>query len=103
MVGDTHLEIPKEQNSLHFAPDIVQLVWNKAAELGITQFVAKLGDAIYDDHIPLNEAEIKTINIIDFNYPDETHRFWHTHKDTPENCIEAVGTVVTHVAYSQRP
>jgi glutaminyl-peptide cyclotransferase len=107
MVGDTHLEIFKEQNSLHFAPEIVQLVWNKAAELGITQFVSKVGDAIYDDHIPLNEAGIKTINIIDFNYPDETHRFWHTHKDIPENCspesLGAVGVVVTHVVYSQRP
>jgi glutaminyl-peptide cyclotransferase len=107
MVGDTHLEIPKEQNSLHFAPDIVDLVWSKAAELGITRFVSRVGDAIYDDHIPLNEAGIKTINIIDFNYPDQTHRFWHTHQDTPDKCspesLEAVGTVVTHVVYSQRP
>lgn len=107
MVGDRFLEIPKEKNSLHFAPEIVELVWNKAAELGITQFVTKVGDAIYDDHIPLNEAGIKTINIIDFNYPDETNRFWHTHKDTPENCspesLEAVGTVVTHIVYTQRP
>ena len=107
MVGDKFLEIPKEQNSLRFAPDIVELVWNKAAELGITEFVSKAGYAIFDDHIPLNEAGIKTINIIDFNYPDETHRFWHTHKDIPENCspdsLEAVGVVVTHVVYSQRP
>lgn len=107
MVGDKFLEIPKERNSLHFAPDIVELVWNKAAELGITEFVSKAGYAIFDDHIPLNEAGIKTINIIDFNYPDKTNRFWHTHKDTPENCspesLEAVGTVVTHVIYSQKP
>ena len=107
MVGDRDLEIPKEKNSLHFAPDIVELVWNKAKELGFTQFVSKVGDAIYDDHIPLNEAGIKTINIIDFNYPDETHRFWHTHKDTPDNCspesLEAVGTVVTHIVYIQAP
>jgi glutaminyl-peptide cyclotransferase len=107
MVGDKFLKIPKEKNSLHFAPDIVELVWNKAKELGITQFVPEVGDAIFDDHIPLNEAGIKTINIIDFNYPDETHRFWHTHKDIPENCspesLEAVGAVVTHMVYSRRP
>jgi glutaminyl-peptide cyclotransferase len=107
MVGDKLLEIPKEKNSLHFAPDIVDLVWNKAKELGIPQFASKVGDAIYDDHIPLNEAGIKTINIIDFDYPDKTHRFWHTHQDIPENCspesLEAVGTVITHIVYSQQP
>lgn len=107
MVGDKSLEIPKEKNSLHYAPEIIELVWSKARKLGISQFSSKVGDAIYDDHIPLNQAGIRTINIIDFNYPDETNRFWHTHKDTPENCspesLEAVGTVLTHVVYSQRP
>ncbi len=107
MVGDKFLELPKEQHSVKFAPDIVNLVWSKAKELGYTQFIDDTGEEINDDHVPLNEAGIKTIDIIDFNYPDPTHRFWHTHQDIPENCsaesLEAVGTVLTHLIYTQIP
>lgn len=107
MVGDKFLELPREPSSIRLAPDIVELVWNKAHELGIKQFSSKTGVEMFDDHLPLNQAGIKTIDIIDFNYPDETNRFWHTHNDVPENCspesLEAVGTVLTHVVYTQRP
>lgn len=107
MVGDRFLDLPREQNSIRSAPDIVELVWNKAQELGIKQFSSKVGPEMFDDHLPLNQAGIKTIDIIDFNYPDETNRFWHTHNDVPENCspesLEAVGTVLTHIVYTQRP
>lgn len=106
MVGDAQLELPREMNSFRYAPDIVAMVWGTARELGITQFVDENGDEILDDHVPLNEAGIKTIDIIDFNYPDQTHRYWHTHEDTPEHCsaesLGAVGTVLTHVVYRQK-
>lgn len=107
MVGDANLEIPKEQNSLDLAPDVVSTVWNTARSLGITQFVDETSDAMIDDHLPLNEAGIKTIDVIDFNYPDQSNRYWHTHQDTPEHCsaesLGAVGKVITHVVYAQRP
>lgn len=107
MVGDRFLDLPREQFSVRYAPDIVDLVWKTAARLGIRQFEDGPGEEILDDHIPLNEAGIKTIDIIDFNYPDPTNRFWHSHKDIPENCsaesLEAVGTVLTHVLYGQIP
>lgn len=103
MVGDANLELPRELNSVQYAPDIVSLVWSTARELGVTQFIDAHGEEILDDHVPLNEAGIKTIDIIDFAYPDATHRYWHTHQDIPEHCsagsLEAVGTVVTHVIY----
>lgn len=107
MVGDRFLEIPKEQHSVRYAPDIVDLIWNKAKELGYGQFVDAPGESVIDDHLPLNETGIKTVDIIDFNYPDPTNRFWHSHQDIPANCsaesLEAVGTVVTHVVYTQSP
>ena len=107
MVGDTYLELPREGYSVRFAPDVVDLVWNTARDLGISQFVADVGPEIIDDHLPLNEGGLKTIDLIDFNYPDPTNRFWHTHQDTPEHCsplsLEAVGTVLTHVIYTQKP
>lgn len=107
MVGDAALEIPREGYSVRYAPDVVNLVWSTARGLGITEFVDYLRGEIIDDHLPLNEAGIRTINIIDFDYPDPSHRYWHTHEDTPDKCspesLEAVGTVVTNVLYSQRP
>jgi glutaminyl-peptide cyclotransferase len=107
MVGDRDLELPKEGYSVRYAPDVVDLIWNTARDLGISQFVGDLEQEIIDDHLPLNQAGIKTVDIIDFNYPDQTNRFWHTHEDTPEHCsaesLDAVGTVLTHVLYTQSP
>jgi Peptidase family M28 len=106
MVGDANLEIPREQHSVRYAPDVVDRVWSTANELGFWQFVNATEEAISDDHLVLNESGIKTIDIIDFNYPDRSNRFWHTHEDTPEHCsarsLEVVGTVVSHVVYTER-
>ncbi|MEK7264356.1 MAG: M28 family peptidase [Bacteroidota bacterium] len=103
MIGDAELEIRKEKASLHFAPDIVELVWNTANELGITQFSELDGPSLTDDHIPFNEIGIKTIDLIDFNYPNETKNYWHTTQDTPEHCsaesLEAVGKVLLAIIY----
>jgi len=107
MVGDSFLEIPREGNSMRFAPDIMNLVWNKARELGVTQFLDAPGEEVMDDHLPLNQAGIKTIDLIDFDYPDQTNRYWHTHQDVPDHCsaesLEAVGVVITNVLFSQQP
>jgi hypothetical protein len=107
MVGDKFLELPKERYSLRYAPDVVAMVWKTAASLGVQQFHDETGEEIMDDHLPLNEAGIQTIDIIDFNYPDPTNRYWHTHQDTPEHCsaesLEAVGSVIASVVYAQVP
>ncbi len=107
MVGDAALEIPREGYSVRYAPDIVNTIWSTARSLGITEFVDYLGPEIIDDHLPLNEVGIRTVDIIDFDYPDPTHRYWHTHDDTPDKCsaesLEAVGTVVANVVYNERP
>jgi glutaminyl-peptide cyclotransferase len=107
MVGDTFLDLPVEGFSQKYAPDVVDLVWKTAARLGYQQFDQAAGSEVLDDHIPLNEAGIRTIDLIDFNYPDPTNRFWHTHQDIPANCssesLEAVATVLADVVYSQVP
>jgi glutaminyl-peptide cyclotransferase len=101
MIGDKDLTIFKENYSNQYAPFVVNMVWNKAAELGITEFRPMTGYAVFDDHVPLLEVGIPCIDLIDFNYPA-----WHTLKDTPEQCsaasLEKVGTVVTHVLYETR-
>jgi len=105
MIGDRQLEIPKERYSLRYAPDIVELVWSTARELGTFAFSNEIQGEVIDDHLPLNEAGIKTIDLIDFNYPDATNRYWHTTQDTPDKCspesLESVGSVLLHVIYAQ--
>jgi len=104
MIGDAQLEIPKDQYSLRYAPEIVDLLWSKARELGIYQFSDKLQGWVIDDHLPLNEIGIKTVDLIDFSYPDESNRYWHTVQDTPDKCsaesLEAVGKVILHIIYT---
>jgi hypothetical protein len=92
---------------MRFAPDVMNLVWSKAQELGVTQFLDAPGEEVMDDHLPLNQAGIKTVDLIDFDYPDQTNRYWHTHQDTPDRCspesLEAVGTVLVNVLFTQQP
>ncbi len=94
MVGDRNLAIDREPYSVEFAPKLVREVWSIAKALRVTQFRDKLGRAVYDDHLPLNNADIPAIDIIDFDY-----RHWHTARDLPEQCSGAslaqVGKVVT--------
>lgn len=103
MVGDAQLEIQREPLSMRYAPDIVDLVWSTAQNLGIYQFTNETQPGVRDDHVPLNEAGIRTIDLIDFNYPDESNRYWHTTEDTPDKCsaesLQAVGTVLLNVIY----
>jgi Zn-dependent M28 family amino/carboxypeptidase len=105
MVGDRDLTIYREQNSERLAPQVVDLVFAAARRLRITQFVNSQGAEVSDDHLLLNEAGIPTVNLIDFDYPDETNRYWHTMSDTPDKCsaasLEAVGTVLLDIIYSQ--
>jgi hypothetical protein len=107
MVGDASLELPQEKNSLRFAPDVVDLVWKTAQQLNVPQFLPEVGEEIMDDHIPLNRVGIKTVDLIDFNYPDDSNRYWHTHQDTPDHCsagsLQAVGLVLTEIIYRLNP
>lgn len=105
MIGDAQLKIPQEKASLRYAPEVVRHVWQLAERLGLREFVHEEGPEVYDDHIPLNEVGIKTINLIDFEYPDETHRYWHTMEDTADKCspssLEVIGTLLTHLIYEE--
>ena len=101
MVGDANPSFPMEQNSRLYAPDVVRRVWDLAGALGYSSiFLPFDGPQIGDDHVPLNEAGIRTIDIIDFDY-GPGNSLWHTLADTPENTsprgLEAVGTVLLHL------
>jgi len=105
MVGDAQLSIPVERFSNDYLPQIVQKVWTTAASLGVSQFEDRLGEYISDDHRMLIEKGIPCIDIIDFDYPDVSQRYWHTLEDTPDKCsaesLEAVGKVLLQVIFNE--
>ena len=93
LVADLNQRFPKEGNSLIGAPDVVKEVWDAARQIGYGHvFVNATGQAITDDHIPLQQAGIPAINSIDFDYPH-----WHTPEDTIDKIsaasLQAVGDV----------
>lgn len=97
MVGDKNLQIFQEQNSLLAAPDVVQLVWSTAAELGYQQyFIPRPNWSIIDDHVELQKAGIPAIDVLDFDYP-----WWHTPEDTIDKIsaqsLQIVGDVAAAV------
>ena len=103
MVGDTDPWFPMEENSRGHAPELLDRVWATAERLGYADFFVREDvPAVIDDHLPLNEAGLPTILIIDPDYgPDSS--YWHTHDDDLRNTsprgLEAVGRVVLAVVF----
>ena len=109
MVGDKQAVFPKEPYSVQYAPDAVNLIWGIAAQLNCSTFSQTTGHAIYDDHIPLNQAGFPTVDIIDSELvgadtPNKRRNYWHSEHDTMVNIgkgtLQQVGDVLTHLIYS---
>jgi len=98
MVGDKDLNIYKEEYSNTYAPEIVNLIWEKAKKLKLSAFYSEVRHPVWDDHMPLILAGIPTVDIIDFDYPH-----WHTLQDTPDKCseqsLETVGKLLISILY----
>lgn len=98
MVGDRSLEIYIERNSYSW-PDtrpLVEAIWNTARRQGVREFIPRPRHWVNDDHLKLHDiAGIPTCDIIDFDYPRPGRAtYWHTTRDTPENCsAESLGKV----------
>lgn len=105
MIGDAQLTIKKEGYSLKSLPWLVDKVWNIAHQLGFYEFSDQFLGYVEDDHVPLLNAGIPCIDLIDFEYPDSSNRYWHTLQDTPDKCspqsLYIVGTVLLEVLYEE--
>lgn len=100
MVGDLDLDIWRERNSEEGAPEVNDRLFEAAEDArhgGIFHDAVKW--RITDDHLPLLEAGVPVIDLIDFDYPH-----WHTLEDTPDKCspesLAAVGETVLRALYS---
>lgn len=107
MVGGQGAHFYYEGVSKHYAKDTMEKVWQAAANAGYSSyFISQDGFSVTDDHKPLNEAGIPTIDIINY-YPDcEQSSFgptWHTVNDVIENIdistLKAVGQSLIQFLY----
>ena len=98
MIGDKNLEIPIERGSYRSNKKLVKTLWKIAKKRGFDGFQKQMGSEIYDDHVPLIEAGIPSVDLIDFTYPHKYTNYWHTHADTPDKCsaksLKQVGQVI---------
>ena len=93
MVGDKDLAIYSEAISVERAASLVDLVNEGARATGARSFHAEPRYHITDDHVPLLDAQVPAVDIIDFDYPA-----WHTHRDRPDQLSAASLAEVSRVA-----
>jgi hypothetical protein len=79
MVGDRDLRIHPEVESSRRAANLVAMVLDGARATGARSFHETPMHALTDDHIPLLDAGLPAVDIIDFDYPA-----WHTLRDRPD-------------------
>ncbi|MHB2153208.1 M28 family peptidase [Calditrichota bacterium GD2] len=100
MIGDAQLNLKREGYSVKYLPWLVDRVWKTAQNMGYYEFSDQFLGYVDDDHVPLLEAGIPCINIIDFDYP-----YWHTLEDTPDKCspqsLGIIGRVLLEIIYEQ--
>jgi peptidase M28-like protein len=100
MVGDKDLQFYQEGYSMASAPEVVQRVWQTAERLGYSKvFIARAGQTLIDDHVPLQQAGIRAIDVIDFDFP-----YHHTTEDTIDKVsaesLQIVGDVAVALVRS---
>lgn len=108
MVGGQGAHFYLEGLSRYYANNVLEKVWQAAGVAGYSSyFLNQAGGTIDDDHKPLNEAGIPTIDIIPY-YPDcEQSCFgptWHTLDDDmshiDKNTLKAVGQTLMQFLHS---
>ena len=98
MIGDADLRIALEDHSAQRAPDVVERVWSKAEAMGRGNvFVRRSAGPITDDHIPLLNAGLKVIDVIDLDY-GPGNSYHHTLQDTMDKLSAASLKIVGDVA-----
>ncbi len=93
MIGDQDLKLLPEGNSVSRAPEVVERVWGKAKELGYERYFRPTQQyPITDDHVPLLDAGVHAIDVVDLDYP-----YHHTTEDTADKVsaksLQIVGDV----------
>ncbi len=98
MIGDKDLTLSTEINSISSAPQLWNSIVSHCKSLSIGVSDEKIG--ILDDHVPLIERGIRSVDLIDFDYP-----YWHTVSDTPDKCsaesLGKIGELVLRILFEE--
>lgn len=98
MIGDKDLTLSSDINSIDSAPHLWNRIIKHCESLGIP--VSDKKTRILDDHVPLIERGIPTVDLIDFAYP-----YWHTVSDTPDKCssesLGKIGELILKILYEE--
>jgi Zn-dependent M28 family amino/carboxypeptidase len=99
MVGGKGAVFRKEGYSVTAAPNVVDLIWATAARAGASNyFLPETGTSITDDHVPLQQAGLKAVDIIAEFGGGTTFPYWHTTGDTVDKLaaetLKTVGDVM---------
>lgn len=98
MIGDRDLRLYQEGYSVSRAPEVVERVWSRAAELGYARvFRPAVGTAMIDDHVPLQDVGVRAIDVIDFDF-GPNNSYWHTTEDTIDKVSAESLQIVGEVA-----
>jgi len=112
MVGDTNAYFIPEASSEQAASIYVNEIWNTANSLGLSHFHNDRRTSIDDDHIPLIQAGIPSVDIIDGDLvghlsTDPKRKYWHTLDDLPKHLsretMSEVGKLLLTLIYQQLP
>jgi glutaminyl-peptide cyclotransferase len=112
MVGDKHAVFQPEVNSKNSAPQLVTEIWKVAESLGLSHFKSTPGQNISDDHLPLIEGGIPSVDIIDGELvgnvsSDPERKYWHTLDDLPKHLsaetLSEVGRLLLTLIYDRFP
>ena len=115
MIGDADLQIYREGYSVQNAPEIVTRVWETADQLGYGRyFINENGDAITDDHLPLQKKGLRVIDVIDIQYgplsskgpltrayPNYHHTMQDTFDKVSPKSLQVVGDVALTLVTEQ--
>lgn len=93
MVGDKDLGIYDEGNSAARATNLVELVHEAAQATHAAHFHPQMKYTLIDDHVPLLDAGLPAVDLIDFEYPA-----WHTSHDLPDQVSAESLAEVSRVA-----
>lgn len=109
MVGGSNCMFQKEAYSKYYAQNVVDKVWAAAARLGYgNYFKDEEGGAVTDDHLQVNKAGIRCIDIIASDIDSEGHfpSTWHTVNDNLQNInrqtMQVVGQTLLEVIYNEK-
>lgn len=111
MVGGQSPTFCREAYSVHYASNIVDKLWQAAANTGNGRFFSdKVSGYVTDDHLFINNiAKIPAVDVIPY-YPDCAQSTfgptWHTVSDDMDHIdkatLKAVGETMMYVIYNER-